>query len=155
MFWNVTFRISLSRLEIFERTKTIEWVVFSWSILSVNFPLYWQHIKLYKLHKNLSIHVHLVWFRQPIADQSVLFCGSFILRGQSDFDFLHVIYSILAGSVIFARNETRLAGGNETRLASNETHLASNETRLASNKARGGNLLLSGTVFNNNWKLIS
>ena len=43
----------------------------------------------------------------------------------SDFDFLHVIYSKLAGSVILARNETR----------------------LVSNEMRGGNFLLGGTVF--------
>jgi len=36
---------------------------------------------------------------------------------------------------------------NETQLARNEKHLERNETRLARNETRGGNLLLSGTVF--------
>jgi len=36
---------------------------------------------------------------------------------------------------------------NETQLARNEKRLERNETRLARNETRGGNLLLSGTVY--------
>ena len=53
--------------------------------------------------------------------------------------FLRVIYAILNASVILERNETHLAR--------NEKRLARNEARLARNETRGGNLLLSGTVF--------
>ena len=59
--------------------------------------------------------------------------------------FSRVIYSILNGSAILERNETRLER-NETRLERNETHLERNETRLARNETRGGKLPLSGTV---------
>ena len=57
------------------------------------------------------------------------------------------------GSVTLARNESRLERNetrlerNETRLERNETRLARNETRLARNETRGGNLHLSGTVY--------
>ena len=67
--------------------------------------------------------------------------------------FSRVIYSILNGSAILERNETRLARNqtrlerNETRLERNETRLERNETRLARNETRGGKLPLSGTVF--------
>jgi len=53
--------------------------------------------------------------------------------------FLRVIYAILNASVILERNEMRLAR--------NEKRLERNETRLARNETRGGNLLLSGTVY--------
>ena len=46
--------------------------------------------------------------------------------------FSRVIYSILNGSVILERNETRIER---------------NETRLARNETRGGKLPLSGTVY--------
>ena len=59
--------------------------------------------------------------------------------------FSRVIYSILNGSAILERDETRLER-NETRLERNETHLERNETRLARNETRGGKLPLSGTV---------
>ena len=67
--------------------------------------------------------------------------------------FSRVIYSILNGSAILERNETRLERNetrlerNETRLERNETRLERNETRLARNETRGGKLPLSGTVF--------
>ena len=60
--------------------------------------------------------------------------------------FSRVIYSILNGSAILERNETRLER-NETRLERNETCLERNETRLARNETRGGKLRLSGTVI--------
>ena len=66
--------------------------------------------------------------------------------------FSRVIYSILNGSAILERNETRLERNetrlerNETRLERNETRLERNETRLARNETRGGKLPLSGTV---------
>ena len=47
-------------------------------------------------------------------------------------------FSILNGSAILERNETRLER--------NETRLKRNETRLARNETRGGKLPLSGTV---------
>ena len=59
--------------------------------------------------------------------------------------FSRVIYSILNGSAILERNETRLER-NETRLERNETRLERNETRLERNETRGGKLPLSGTV---------
>ena len=67
--------------------------------------------------------------------------------------FSRVIYSILNGSAILERNETRLERNetrlerNETRLERNETRLERNETRLARNETRGGKLPLSGTVL--------
>ena len=76
------------------------------------------------------------------------------------FGFFHVIYAILNASVILKRNETRLERNeirlernemrlerNETRLERNEMRLERNGKRLERNETRGGNLLLSGTVF--------
>ena len=60
--------------------------------------------------------------------------------------FLRVIYAILNASVILERNETRLAR--------NEKRLARNEARLARNETRGGNLLLSGTVYRDSIRYI-
>ena len=71
---------------------------------------------------------------------------------QTNKGFSRVIYSILNGSAILERNETRLERNetrlerNETRLERNETRLERNETRLARNETRGGKLPFSGTV---------
>ena len=53
--------------------------------------------------------------------------------------FLLVIYDILNASVILERNEKCLER--------NEKHLERNKTHLARNETRGGNFLLSGTVW--------
>ena len=56
--------------------------------------------------------------------------------------FLRLIYAILNASVILERNEMHLER--------NEKHLERNKACLARNKMRGGNLPLSGTVFQEN-----
>ena len=61
--------------------------------------------------------------------------------------FFRVIYSILNASVILERNENLLSR-NETSPAGDKNCLARNETPLVRKETRGGNLHLSGTVFN-------
>ena len=78
--------------------------------------------------------MHILFWTAPSIWQQTAEWQSLPVTG-----FLRVIYAILNASVILERNETRLAR--------NEKRLERNETRLARNETRGGNLLLSGTVF--------
>ena len=56
------------------------------------------------------------------------------------------MYSKIYASVVLARRDSRLASRG-SRLARRVSRLARRDSRLARRETRGGNLLLSGTVF--------